>query len=76
MFFFGVSASESSVSLVDVDGDGLDDVLVGVTSMEQFKSMHALLPDHTSKEACSILGLFMYTTCLHSGPPRHNNAAC
>ena len=46
--------TESSVTLVDVDGDGLEDVLVGVTSFQQFEAVKNA-PGHTMKQRCLAL---------------------
>ena len=55
---FSVSASESSVYLVDVDGDGLEDVLVGVVPLELYADYLELLPGRSMREVCSMLGVF------------------
>ncbi|KAK7112143.1 uncharacterized protein [Littorina saxatilis] len=60
--FFNNSASEASVFLTDVDGDGLDDILVGITSLQQYMKTQALLSSHTMKQSCLELE-FLYP-CL------------
>ncbi|XP_025096989.1 protein FAM234B-like [Pomacea canaliculata] len=57
MIFYNDSTSKSSPVLIDVDGDKQEDVLVGVTSQEQFRRIQPLLVDHTMNESCRKLGL-------------------
>ncbi|KAK7469683.1 hypothetical protein BaRGS_00036312 [Batillaria attramentaria] len=59
MWLVSLSATESSVTLIDVDGDGLDDVLIGVVQLEQYMNAHKLLPNLTMREVCTKLG-FQY----------------
>ncbi|KAL8586178.1 hypothetical protein ACOMHN_057740 [Nucella lapillus] len=54
--FYNKTASDSGVTLVDVDGDGLEDVLVGISSI-RFAENHSPFPGLTVKESCHKLGL-------------------
>ena len=46
---------------MDVDGDGLEDVLVGAISLKMYTAYFELLPGRTMREVCSVLGVF---SCL------------
>ena len=48
---------------MDVDGDGLEDIIIGVTNGQQLEQVNRHMMEHqvTQQEACTSLGKFVLT---------------
>jgi hypothetical protein len=56
-----LKVSESGVLLKDVDGDGLEDILIAITRLDQYEDFHRHLPESnfSFKTACKKIGMLL-----------------